>query len=246
MSFIFPIIILGLVLGGYFYYMKVYYPKFKEQYTAAHDEFESEWTQDKEKIVNEYFSNPNKFGLMSEITKGENIVGVISAKLPESFKSQAKEAIVGAITFTSKADMSLYYLVATDKGLHYTVFDGEKCILNEVFDYDNIEQETINENTFSFVYKGEKFPFKKALLPAGYPRFNVHERSKTPTSNDRSVNYFVREFLAYETTNNAEYKQSNDAIPKLNLDAMKVSKEQLKDTKVREYLSEEFRKKLVA
>lgn len=246
MTYLIPLIIIGLFLGGYFFYMKFYYPKYKEKWESSQKEVDQEWQENKEEILNEYFTDPNRFGLISDVTQGEKIIGIISGKLPDSFKSKAKEAIVGAITFTKKVDMAAYYLVATDKGLHYTGFDGEKCFLHEVFDYNHIMEKKMTNTNFSFVYKNEKFPFSIQQMIEGFPRFNVHERSQTPNSSNRATNFFVREYLAYEPTDNTYYKQTGSIIPKINTGMMgkMASKEGIKDAKIRAYLLEGFKKKL--
>lgn len=246
MNYIVPMAIIGIFLIIYLVYMKFYFPKQKEKYTQLDNEFNQEWNQNKDSILNEYLDDSNAFGLISEVTKGEKIIGMISSdKLPDSIKNKAKEAVVGAITFTKKVDMSLYYLVATDKALHYTGFDGEKCFIHDVFDYNQISERNLTKNKFSFLYKNEKisFPVNSDFL-IGYPRFNVHEISKTPTSNDRTTNYFVREYLTYEITDNMEFKNAKSSIPKFNTGMLKASKEQIKDTKVRKYFIEQFKQKL--
>lgn len=245
MTYIIPLAIIGVFLVIYLVYMKFYFPKMQEKYKQLDNEFNQEWNQNKEAVLSEYLDDPNKFGLISEVTEGEKIIGMLSSKgLPDSLKNKAKEAVIGAITFTSKVDMSLYYLVATDKALHYTGFDGEKCFVHEIFDYNQISERNMTKNKFSFLYKNEKISFPIEEILVGYPRFNVHEFSQTPTSNNRATNYFVREFLAYEITNNLEYKNAKSSIPKMNTDMLKASKEQVKDTKIRTYFIEQFKQKL--
>ena len=245
MTYIIPLSILGVIMVAYLIYMKFYFPKVRQQYEQLDNEFNQEWAQDKETVLSEYIEDSNKFGLLSDVTKGEKIIGILSSKgLPDSLKDKAKEAVIGALTFTRKVDMSLYYLVATDKALHYTGFDGEKCFFHEVFDYNQISERNMTKNKISFFYKNEKISFPIEEMLTGYPRFNVHEFSQTPTSNNRATNYFVREFLSYEITNNLEYKNAKSSIPKLNTDMLKASKEQVKDTKIRTYFIEQFKQKL--
>ncbi len=240
------VVILGVILLAYLAFMKFYYPKFKQQYEQNEQKAQQEWSEKKEEIISEYFTNPNKFGLISDVTKGENIIGMISGHLPKDFKSKLMTGLKDTLTLTKSVDMGAYYLVATDKGLHYVGFDGEKCFINEVFAYENILRPQTAKNSFSFEYKDEQFKFNvddESIGLNGYPRFAIHERSKAATSNDRTKNYFVREYFAYEPTNNARFKQSNQAVS-FNADGLKVSLEKTMDLKVREYLVKEFKQKM--
>ncbi len=241
------VIILAIILLAYLGFMKFYYPKFKEQYEQNEQSVQKEWNEKKDEIISEYFTNPNKFGLISDVTENETIIGMMSGHLPEDFKSKLLTGLKDAAALTRSVDMSHYYLVATDKGLHYVGFDGEKCFLNEVFDYNKIFQAQTTKDSLTFEYKEEKLKFsidnESPIAINGYPRFDVHERSKAATSNDRSLNYFVREYFAYEPTNNAHFKQSNQ-VASFNMDGLKVSPEKSKDFKVREYLVKEFKRKL--
>ena len=197
-----PFIIIGIVLVAWLGYMKFYYPKFKQKYEQNEQQVAEEWQQRKDEIVAEYFSNPDKFGLIAEATQGEQIIGLISGKIPKDLKSKLLSKFTDAITFTSKVDLAHYYLVATDQGLHYMAFDGEKCFINEVFDYNEVT--------------------------------------------DRSVNYFVREYFAFEPTHNMAFEQGRNVASMFtpNTEMMKVSPEKSRDFKVREYLVEQFKQKM--
>jgi len=241
-----PFIIIGIIIVAYLGYMKFYYPKFKQKYEENEQQVAQEWKRGKEKIISEYFSNPDKFGLIAEATKGANIIGMISGKISTDFKSKLLSGLKDAFTFTSKVDMAHYYLVATDQGLHYMGFDGDKCFINEVFDYDQISHSETLTDTLTFDYKEEKLKFAvdndSPIAIDGYPRFQVHERLRTPTANDRNLNYFVREYFAFEPTHNAAFSQGKGLG--LNTDMMKVSPEKTRDFKVREYLVQQFKQKM--
>lgn len=244
---LYTLIFLAILLLVYFGYMKFYYPKFKQKFEENEKQAKEEWEQNQEKIINEYLTNPNKFGLISDVTEGETIIGMMSGSLPEGFKSTVMKSLKDTITFTKSVDMSHYYLVATDKGMHYLGFDGEKCFINEVFDYNLIQLVETTKKTLSFDYKNEKIKFnvdnESPIALSGYPRFEVHERSKAATSNDRTLNYFVREYFAYEPTDNASFKASNQ-IASFNTGAFQVSLEKSMDFKVREHFVKQFKQKM--
>ncbi len=245
-----PFIIIGIVLVAWLGYMKFYYPKFKQKYEQNEQQVAEEWQQRKDEIVAEYFSNPDKFGLIAEATQGEQIIGLISGKIPKDLKSKLLSKFTDAITFTSKVDLAHYYLVATDQGLHYMAFDGEKCFINEVFDYNEVTDLSASQKALTFDYKDEKLKFiidnESPIAIEGYPRFRVHERHRTPTANDRSVNYFVREYFAFEPTHNMAFEQGRNVASMFtpNTEMMKVSPEKSRDFKVREYLVEQFKQKM--
>ncbi len=241
----FTVIMLGLMLGGCFVYMKFYLPKLKQKALENSENSQKEWVDKKEDLIKDYLTNSNKFGLISKnIEEGEKVIGIVSTNSPKkSTKSKVLSGLKSAITLTEKVDMSLYYLFVTEKNLYYAGFDGETCFSNEVFDCSLIKDKVSSDNSFTFKYKDEELNFNASLSsPAaalsGYPRFNVHEKSRIPTKDDRSKNYFVREFLDIEPTNNVHFKGNN-------FSAMGgVSVENLLDAKVREYLATEFKNKL--
>ncbi|MBS9766818.1 MAG: hypothetical protein KGV44_04685 [Flavobacteriaceae bacterium] len=242
------IIFLGLVLVGYFAFMKFYYPKMKAKYETSQKEFDEEWGNNKDQIMKDYLTDMNRFGLISQATQDEEIIGICSASLGKSMlkslTSSAVEGLKSAITLTSKVDMSKSYLVATDKGLHYMSFDGEKCIVNEVFQYREIIGKEFSKEKFNFIYKNDKIQFNVSEMISGYPRFNIHERFREPTKQDRSLNYFVREYVAYEHTNNMRFKQTEPGFAKYKFQTVEISKENLIDLEVRKVLLDGFKKKL--
>lgn len=239
------VLMLGLMAGGCFVYMKFYLPKLKQKGLENYEESQKEWVDKKEDIIKDYLTNPNKFGLISKnVEEGEKVIGIVSTNSPKkSTKSKVLSGLKSAITLTEKVDMSLYYLFITEKNLYYAGFDGENCFFNEVFDSNLITDKVSSDNSFTFKYKEEELNFKVSLSSPGgalngYPRFNVHEKSRIPTKDDRSKNYFVREFLDIEPTNNVDFKGNN-------FGAMSgMSAESLLDVKVREYLATEFKNKL--
>lgn len=133
------VIILAAVLVGYFLFMKLYYPKFKQKFEAASGEADKEWAEKQPEILAEYFANPDKFGLITDALGGDRVLGMLSTLAPaESLLSKAREKLVGAVTLTRKVDMSHYYFVASEQGLRLLGFDGEKCFLHEVYDYASV------------------------------------------------------------------------------------------------------------
>ncbi len=236
-------IILAAVLVGYFLFMKYYWPKFRQQYAAAEGEAEKEWAGKRPEILAEYFGNPDKFGLVAEAIEGDRVLGMISTQAPaEALLTKARKQLTDAITFTRTVDMSHYYFVASERALRLLGFDGERCFLHEVYDYASVAGAKLTERSFAFEYRGEqvKIALENGGAVAGYPRFAVHEFDKTATANDRTTNYFVREYFAVEPTGNLAYKQAKS----LSFTGLSASKEQMIDYRVRAALVEGFKARL--
>ncbi len=203
------IIIAAIFLIGTPIYMKFVVPKMMNKMNARQEEAEKEFAEKGEELMDEFLSNPNKFGLLKQALQGQKLYGIYSGQLNEKsslwerFKERQKELI----TLTSEVNMNISYLVAAEDGLHYMDFDGERCVLNEVFDYGEIVEQKLTKNSYSFDYKGEKIEFVTAESLTNFPRFNVHEVQASGSGQGglRQVNSFVREWLAWEVTNNAEY-----------------------------------------
>ena len=68
----------------------------------------------------------------------------------------------------------------------------------------------------------------------------MHEFDRTPTANDRSTNYFVREYFALEPTSNMAYKQAKS----FSITVLTATKEQFVDHKVRTFLLDGFKTRL--
>ncbi len=209
MNFTIIIIIAAIFLIGTPIYMKFVLPKMMAKMNVNQAEAEQEWAEKSDGLMDEFLSNPNKFGLLKQALQGQKIYGICNGKINKKsglfqrWKEQQKEIF----TLTKEIDMNIYYLVAAEDGLHYMAFDGERCILNEVFDYGEIVEQKLTKNRYFFEYKEEKLEF--AILEAlGYfPRFNVHEVQGSGSGQGRlrQVNDFIREWLAWEITNNTEY-----------------------------------------
>lgn len=241
-----PIVIVAVILIGYLVYMKYWYPKFRQQQEDAGRQADAAWQERRTQILDNYLHDPNRFGKVTEVLGATPVRGLISTQAPkEQFGERVAKGLVGAITFTREVDLGHYYFVATGNGLHLLGFDGERCFLNEVYAAGEIRNARLDTKEFSFDYKGEtlRIGIPNGGMPEGYPRFRIHEYDKTPTSTDRATNYFVREYLACEPTDNLAYKQASH--PGIRFTGLKAaSEEQLIDHKVREALLEGFKSAL--
>lgn len=241
------IIIVLIFVAAYFIYMKFFLPKIMAKTNANLAEADKEFAEKGAEMVDEFTTNPNKFGLVKQTLGGEKLYGIYSATLHKDikFSDKMKEEFVSAITLTSEVDMSMSYLVAAEDGLHYMVFDGKKCIQNEVFNYGFIVNQRLTNDSYTFDYKEDKIKFSVTPTLNFYPRFNVHEVSVSGSGQGglRVMNDFIREWLAYESTDNVEYK--NRVLHKPATAAKFVQgRDFFIDSKIREVLLEGFKDKL--
>lgn len=240
------IIIAILFLVGTPLYMKFVVPKMMKKMDESSAEVESEFAEKGPELVDEFITNPNKFGLVKQTLQGGKIYGIYSGTLDKEIKlsDKLKEKIISSITLTSEVDMSMSFLVAAEDGLHYMVFDGKKCIQNEVFDYESINNQKLTSKLYTFEYKGDELKFLVSSTLNFYPRFNVHEVQKSGSGQGRLrvVNDFVREWLAYETTGNAEYNGA--VLHKPFIGNLVQGKDFFLDQKIRSTLVEGFKNKL--
>ncbi len=231
---------------GTLVYMKFILPKMMAKMNANQDEAEKEFAEKGTELVDEFTTNLDKFGLVKQSLQGKRLYGIYDGSLKKEIKlsEKLKEKMVSVVTLTEEVNMSLSYLVAAEDGMHYMIFDGEKCIGNEVFDYAGIAKQQLTENEYTFDYKGDSLKFRVASTLNWYPRFNVHEVVATGSGQGglRTVNSFVREYLAYEITNNVEYRTRVLGKPKVG--DMVQKKEFFLDQKIRETLVNGFREKL--
>ncbi len=234
------LIFLGVLGVGYFIFMKFYLPKYMAKANEAQKEADEIWNTKKDEIFKEYFTNSDKFGLISDVIKDEKIIGLASGTIinEKSLKDKALSGLKDAVTMTKEVDMSLSYFVATDKGLHFTSFDGQKCFNHEVFDYEHINNAKLDkDNKLTFDYKEEKLKYFINKTIQGYPRFEIHE------GHNKKGNYFVRQYFAYEETENIRYKQVNDLMAS-NMSAMNVTPEKINDAKLKAELMKGLTDKL--
>lgn len=210
MNFTIIIIFLAVFAIGTPLYMKFVVPKMMKKMDGRKAEAEQDFANRGEEIMDEFLSNPDKFGLLQQSLQGQKLYGISNGKLHEGVKisDKLKEHIISRITLTREVDMNLGYLAAAEDGLHYMLFDGERCIINDVFDYAEIANQKFTKTIYTFDYKGEQLKFYVSEALIFYPRFNVHEveASGSGQGRIRTVNSFVREWLAWEPTNNVEYK----------------------------------------
>ncbi len=242
------IIIAAIFIIGTPIYMKFVLPKMMNKMNANHAEAQKEWDEKGDQIMDEFLSNPNKFGLLTQALQGQKLYGVINGKVPEkqSLWSRYKEYQKELMTLTREVDMTLGFLAAAEDGLHYMVFDGEKCVINDVFDYNEMLNQKLTKDKYSYEYKDEKVEFTTLEALTHFPRFNVHEVGTTGGDKGiglKATTTFIREWLAWEVTNNSEYKTRVEMKPTLSGDFIQ-KKEFFTDQFIRTKLRDGFLEKL--
>lgn len=180
-----------LVVGGFFIYTKYVKPAMSGKYGEAYVEAQKEFDENRDKLLNEYFDDRNRFGMFKEAIGGdEKIEGIVSCVVPKSVGKSIGEGIKTGITGIKKVDMDLYFLVVTDKNLHHIDFNGENSVDHLVLSLGDIKNMTIakasslnlkdqitgiqgNIDKMKFEYKDKEFSFNLYRSIVGYPRFEA-------------------------------------------------------------------------
>lgn len=201
MAAVITIVILAVI--GFFVYTKIIKPQMAnagKAYGEAYKEFE----EGKEKLIEEYFADENRFGLFKKVIPDENIKGMTSVVAPKSVGKALGEELKTSITGVRKVNMDMYFLVMTDNNLHHIEFNGENSVDHTVFALANIEGMTVSKagglnlkdqltgvtgdlDRMKFTYKGQEFSFNLYRSIVGYPRFEV---LKDPISGNLGYKYF--------------------------------------------------------
>lgn len=209
MSYIIIIIFVVVFLVGTPLYMKFVVPKLTNKMNERKAEADKEFAERGDGIIHDFLSDPNKFGLLKESLQGHKIYGIANGEIHENVKlsDKVKSEFISHLTLTREVDMTIGYLVAAEDGMHYMVFDGTRCLINDVFEYSYIRAQELTKSLYTFDYKGEHLKFHVSETLILYPRFEVHEVMATGSGQGsiRTVNSFVRQWFAWEPTNNVEY-----------------------------------------
>lgn len=178
-----------LAVGGFFVYKYVVQPQMANAGKGGAEAL-AEFDENKEKLIEEYFADENRFGLFKKVIADEQIKGFTSAVAPTSVGKVLGEELKTSITGVKKVNMDLYYLVVTDKNLHHLESNGDNIIDHTVFSLDNIEGVTIAKagglnlkdqmtgmtgdvDKMKFTYKGKEYNYNLYRAVIGFPRFKA-------------------------------------------------------------------------
>ncbi len=178
---IYIILIAAIVVAGAMYY---FIPKMVKKYTA----------ETTERQTNEYLASvgqqagaerkqaledPTVFKPIADSIGGEAVKGITSCMEKRDFTDVAYQAMIKVINksmgsgYRHVDNYDAYFLVLTDRQLHYFAFDERKCNTHLVFPLQDMQQFTITNTgatdnitggnmagrKLSFIYKGETHRF---------------------------------------------------------------------------------------
>jgi hypothetical protein len=225
-----PIIILvALVIGGCFVYMKFFAGKAVANAHAAYNLALQTFEADEASFLNRYWNDENCFKLFKTVVADEAIVGIMSCDVHTKTLHRIGESIKSAITNTNTFDMNLYYLVATEKHLHFVGFDGKNSIVHDVFSIADIKSPTLKVETqkltLTFTVQAQAYAFDLQGSFLGLPKFEVVEdfgKHMLRTQNDRNFNPYKRKYFKNDSAEDSidfivRHKYSKAFVMKLQI-----------------------------
>jgi len=197
------IVLIILVIGGWFLWKKVIQPQMSVKYGELATEAQKEFEEKGEEMKAEAFSNPDKFGAFRKIVpEEEKIVAIASYLEPKSIGKNLLGEAKTMVTNVRKVNMSLFYFILTDKNLHAVAFNGENSVSHDIFDLDEIKDVKIqksgsnyasgmkdalsgvqggNYEKLIFTYKDKKYEYNLERVVVGFPIFEVKKDGMNET-----------------------------------------------------------------
>ena len=193
-----------LVIGGWFLWTKVIQPQMSVKYGELATEAQKEFDENGAAMIEEAFSNPDKFGAFRKIVpEDEKIVAIASFLEPKSIGKNLLSEAKTAVTNVRKVNMSLFYFILTDKNLHAVAYNGENSVSHDIFDLSEIKDVTIQKagsnyasglkdalsgvqgggqyEKFIFTYKDKKYEYNLERVVVGFPIFEVRKDTMNET-----------------------------------------------------------------
>ena len=170
MQYIYYLIPLVLIVGMGIYYFTVL-PKLKQKSAQGMQQLKDSLKGHEEEKKAFYLSDEKTLKPITEALKGEKIQAIVSCLQKQNFKDVAKRKAINALSDMSRELVGMefgkdhnedaYFLVVTDRTLHYLVFkEGE---LKEKIDYEfsKIKAPTLGEGGIADVVQGGQKNYKK-------------------------------------------------------------------------------------
>ena len=209
-----------IVIGGIFVTFYLFKDKFTGKRVEIYNEANRQWTEDKEAIVQEIYTNESKFGML-QAAVGDHVK--IEAVCPcEPKKSMGKKLLKGGLeVLTSRQtfDMSLYFMVIAGGELHYLQSNGEMIVSHDAFTLNNLRRVDIrpedgmakvagfltsndsaaqSSNSIFFESNSKDYSFRLLDLFQGYAKFEVE---KGYSNGKHGQNPFYRVYKSNEEEN---------------------------------------------
>ena len=158
MSVVFFIVPIVLVFGGVMLYYtlvlkKKYSPQVQEENQQKLNEIEQELSSNKEKIVSDYYNDEAKLKPIKDVISDEKIIGTASCLERQSAGEKAKNILTG----NRVVIVDNFYLVLTDKALHYLEFNGSVAVEHDVFALQDLSGVRVEKPSLADKAKFEVF-----------------------------------------------------------------------------------------
>ena len=139
MMYLIPII----VIGGIFVVFYLNKDKFMAKAMASHNEMNERW-KEKEAVIEDFFTDDNKFGLLQKKLGSKKIESMCWGRPPKNAVGtglkKGAELMMGYETF----DMDAYYLAIAGGELHFLHSNGEAIVELESFPLSDMQDAKIS------------------------------------------------------------------------------------------------------
>ncbi len=126
-------------IAGIFIVFYLFKDKFMAKTVNTYNEAAQKWAEDKEGIISDFFSNPDKFKIVRDAVE-KNIDCIVDSAPKKGIAGKILKGALEMATMRETFDMSLYYLAIAGDELHFLQSDGKMIIEHAVFDLNAIEE----------------------------------------------------------------------------------------------------------
>lgn len=186
---IITIVIIAVI--GVFVYIKFIQPMMSGKFTAGIAEAQGDFDANKDKLIEEYYADPNRFAMFKQVIPDEEIKGIVNFMQPKKVGKTLLGEVATGITGVRKVNMDLFFMVVTDQHFHILVSNGDNISSHTQLTLaemqrvniekggrsmkDQVTGQTGDIDKLTFTYKEEEFSFNLYRMFFGYPRFEVQK-----------------------------------------------------------------------
>ncbi len=183
-------------IGGFLVVFYLFKDKFTGKYMKAYDEANKAWADDKEGVIAEMFSNPDRFKMLQDAVGEDKIESLCPCQPKKSFAKSVLKGGVEVLTARQTFDMSLYFFALAGGELHLMQTSGKMVVSHDAWKLENLtgvdirpegnvtkvaNMLTSNNSTapsrdsIFFTSQGEDYSFKLLDTFQDYARFEVEK-----------------------------------------------------------------------
>ncbi len=204
-------------IAGFLVVFYLFKDKFTGKTIKAYDDANKLWSDDKEGVLAELFSNPAQFKMIKDAVGEAQIECMCPAEPKKGIGKKLLKGATEVLTSRQSFDMSLYYLVIAGGELHMICSNGEIVTSHDAFTLSNLRNVDIRPenaankvmNVFTandgaagskesifFESNGEDYSFKLLDVFQGFAKFKVE---KGYSGGKYGQNPFYRVYEAEDT-----------------------------------------------